>query len=44
MMLLTSKKLAAICEFDDTIAVFGFSHSSMIIIRELVKIGVEKDY
>ena len=41
-MSLTPKKLAAIYESGDTIAVLGSSHSSMIIIRELVKIAVER--
>ncbi|ACJ18139.1 CBU_1268 family Dot/Icm T4SS effector [Coxiella burnetii] len=35
-------KLAKRCQAEDTVAVFGSSHSSMLIIRELTKIGVKK--
>lgn len=39
---LNPKKLAALCSQNETIAVFGSSHSAMIIIRQLIELGVKQ--
>ncbi len=39
---LNPSKLAKICTANDTVAVFGSSHSSMIIIRTLLELGIKK--
>lgn len=35
-------KLATVCDQNDTVAVFGSSHSSMIIIRSLHELGIKR--
>lgn len=39
---LDPKKLKQMCNVNDEVAVFGSSHSSMIIIRHLVELGVQR--
>lgn len=39
---LTPSQLKKVCDKNDAVAVFGSSHSAMIIIRNLVEAGVEK--
>lgn len=39
---LNPEKLAKVCGADDTVAVFGSSHSSVLIMKALVEIGVKR--